>query len=118
MPRLRTTLGLLLLLAGPAAPGAAPGIPPPLSVPRAAGPVTADGELGDPGWTGAAVIDTFWETSPGNDVPPDVKTTAWVTSDDRYVYIAVKCDDPEPRKIRAPYADRDNVWREAGTTAS
>ena len=51
-------------------------------------------------------------------MPPDVKTTAWVTSDDRYVYIAVKCDDPEPRKIRAPYADRDNVWREAGTTAS
>ena len=58
---------------------------------------------------GAAVIETFWETSPGNNVPPKVKTTAWVTYDDRYFYIAVKCDDPDPRKIRAPYVDRDNV---------
>ena len=109
MPSLRTTLGLLFLLAGPAALGAEPGVPPPLPVPRATGPITADGELGDPGWTGAAVVDTFWETAPGNNVPPKVKTTAWVTYDDRYVYIAVKCDDPEPRRIRAPYADRDNV---------
>ena len=109
MPRLRTTLGLLLLLSRTAAPGAEPDVPPPLRVARATGPVAVDGELGDPGWAGAAVIDTFWETAPGNNVPPKVKTTAWVTYDDRYVYIAVKCDDPEPRKIRAPYADRDNV---------
>ncbi len=109
MPRLRPAFGLLLLLAGPAAPGAEPDVPPPLPVPRGVGLVSVDGDLGDPGWVGAAVIDTFWETAPGNNVPPKVKTTAWVTYDDRYVYIAVKCDDPEPRKIRAPYADRDNV---------
>jgi hypothetical protein len=68
-----------------------------------------DGELGDAGRVGAAVVDTFWETAPGNNVPPKVRTTAWVTHDDRYVYVAAKSDDPEPGKIRAPYADRDNV---------
>lgn len=109
MPKLRSAFGLLVLLARPAASAVEPEVPPPLHVPRAAGLVAVDGELGDPGWVGAAVIDTFWETAPGNNVPPKVKTTAWVTYDDRNVYIAVKCDDPEPQKIRAPYADRDNV---------
>ncbi len=109
MQRIRPALAVLLLVVCPLASGAEPDLPPPLAVPRVTGPVTVDGDLGDPAWQGAAVIDTFWETNPGNNVPPKVKTTAWVTYDDRYFYIAVKCDDPEPRKIRAPYVDRDNV---------
>jgi len=109
VPRIRPALAVLSLFVGHLALGAEPGLPPPLAVPRATGPVTVDGDLGDPAWKSAAVIETFWETSPGNNVPPKVKTTAWVTYDDRYFYIAVKCDDPEPRKIRAPYVDRDNV---------
>jgi len=59
------------------------------------GLITIDGDLGDAGWKKAAVIGAFWETSPGNNVPSKVKTTAWVTYDDRYVFIAVKCDDPD-----------------------
>ncbi len=109
MPRSGPALAVLLFIVCPVASGAEPGLPPPLAVPRVTGPVTVDGDLGDPGWKGAAVIDTFWETSPGNNVPPKVKTTARVAYDDRYFYISVKCDDPDPRKIRAPYADRDNV---------
>jgi hypothetical protein len=83
--------------------------PPPLEIQRAAGAITVDGRLSDPGWSGAAVIDRFWETQPGDNVEPPVKTAAFVTYDDRFFYIGIDCRDPDPGKIRAPYVDRDNV---------
>ncbi len=86
-----------------------PPIPPPLALPRAGGVVTIDGDLGDPAWQGGAVIDSFYETAFGDNREPIVKTTAYVMYDDRYFYLAVRCDDPEPAKIRAPYVDRDQV---------
>ena len=102
-----------LLLAGlpmlAAAEEPAPPVPPPLLLHRAPGPIVVDGDLSDPGWKAAAVIDTFFETVFGDNRAPEVETVAWVTYDDRYFYVAVRCDDPEPRKIRAPYVDRDNV---------
>jgi len=82
---------------------------PPLQLTRAAGPITLDGDLSDPGWKDAAKIDTFYETSPGDNLPARVKTTVWLTYDERYLYIGVKCDDPDPSKIRAPFVERDQV---------
>jgi hypothetical protein len=81
----------------------------PIQIHRTSERITVDGDLSDPGWKGAAVVDRFYETSPGDNVEPQVKTTAYVTYDDKFFYIGVKCDDPEPGKIRAPYVDRDNV---------
>jgi hypothetical protein len=86
-----------------------PPVPPPLTLPRASGPIVIDGDISDPGWKGAALIDAFFETVFGDNRAPIVTTVAWTTYDDRYFYIAIRCDDPEPRKIRAPYVDRDNV---------
>src|SRR3954449_1620920 len=83
--------------------------PPPLTVHRAAAPISVDGDLSDAGWKYAAKIYQFYETSPGDNTPPKVQTTAWITYDDRYFYIGVRCDDPHPEKIRAPYVERDNV---------
>jgi len=83
--------------------------PPDLPIPRTAGLITVDGDLADPGWQGAAVIDRFWETQPGDDVEPPVQTIARVTYDDRFFYVGLDCRDPHPEKIRAPYVDRDNV---------
>ncbi|HVG22849.1 MAG TPA: DUF5916 domain-containing protein, partial [Thermoanaerobaculia bacterium] len=83
--------------------------PAPLTVRRSDVAVTLDGALDDPAWQSAAVIDQFYETSPGNNVPAKVKTTAYITYDAKYFYIGVKADDPEPAKIRAPYVDRDGV---------
>jgi hypothetical protein len=102
------------LLAGSLAPAAfaAPAAPeerPSLRVKRAAGPIKVDGILGDPGWQGAAETATFYEVSPGDNIPSPVKTTAWITYDDKYFYLALRCDDPDPSKIRAPFTERDNV---------
>jgi hypothetical protein len=38
-----------------------------------------------------------------------VKTTAYVTYDDRYFYVGFRCDDPDPSKIRAQYVERDRI---------
>jgi hypothetical protein len=103
----------LLLWAGLSAVAAAdeptPPVPPPISLPRVSGPIVVDGDLSDPGWKGAAVVDAFFETVFGDNRAPSVTTVAWLAYDERYLYIAVRCDDPDPRKIRAPYVDRDQV---------
>jgi hypothetical protein len=90
-------------------PPAAPPPPPPIHMHRAEGAITVDGNLDDPGWKNAAVIDRFYETSPGNNAEPKVKTIVHLTYDDRYFYIGIRCEDPDPTKIRAPYVERDGV---------
>jgi hypothetical protein len=77
---------------------------------RTIGPIEVDGDLSDPGWKDAAQIEEFFETNPGDNVPPKVATTAWVTYDEKRFYVAIRCDDPDPSSIRAPYVDRDNVY--------
>ena len=81
MPAVRLHVTVLALLFASVAGGAEPA--PSLAVRRAQGEIRLDGDLSDPGWQGAAVLDPFWETQPGDNVPPRVKTTAWVAYDDR-----------------------------------
>jgi hypothetical protein len=110
MPEVCPAAVVVALLAAATAASAEPA--PSLLVHRAAGEIRLDGDLSDPGWQGAAVIDQFWETQPGENVPPKVATVAWVTYDDHNLYLALRCEDPEPSRIRAPFVERDDV---AGT---
>ena len=98
---------LIALVPVPAA--AAPAPTPPMDIRRATGAIAVDGDLADAGWQGALTFDNFVETSPGDNVPAKVKTTVWLTYDEKYFYIGVKADDPDPSKIRAPFVDRDQV---------
>jgi uncharacterized protein DUF5916/cellulose/xylan binding protein with CBM9 domain len=82
---------------------------PPIQIHRAEGAIRIDGDLADPGWNHAASISAFVEGQPGDNTPAKVKTVAYLTYDDRYFYIGVRCEDPNPQKIRAPYVERDNV---------
>ena len=111
---MRTARPSLLSLFAIAAPLAAsapptPAVDPPLTVPRLSSPVTIDGRLSEPAWKDAAVLDTFYEVNPGDNVPPKVRTVVYLAYDDRFFYIGLECDDPEPDKIRAPYVERDQV---------
>ncbi len=54
----------------------------------------------------------FYEISPGDNTPPKVKTTAWITYDDAFLYVAIKCDDPRPQEIRAQHVERDHVYND------
>ncbi len=80
-----------------------------LTVSRTDAAITVDGNLDEPAWSEAAVIDSFVETAFGDNRPPTVRTVAYVMYDSRYFYVGVRCDDPEPGQIRAPFADRDQV---------
>lgn len=82
---------------------------PVIHVARATGPITLDGDLSDPAWRDAARIETFYEYNPGDNLPPKVRTLAWLTYDSEAFYVAVQCDDPAPEKIRAPFVERDHV---------
>lgn len=90
-------------------PVTAPPPPGPLRIPRTSAPIQLDGDLTDAAWQEAAVIDRFYETSPGDNVEPKVRTVAYLTYDARYLYIGIRADDPNPRSIRAPFVDRDGV---------
>ncbi|HEX4824016.1 MAG TPA: DUF5916 domain-containing protein [Candidatus Polarisedimenticolaceae bacterium] len=89
---------------------AAPAEPPyTVKIARATGPIVVDGDLSDAAWKDCAPIDKWWETNPGDNIEPKVRNVGRMTYDDRYLYIGLEFDDPDPKKIRAPYADRDNV---------
>jgi hypothetical protein len=51
---------LVLLFVAAVASADAPPPPGPMNVPRTDAPVTLDGDLSDPAWQQAAVIDTFY----------------------------------------------------------
>ncbi len=76
---------------------------------RAASPVKVDGQLDEPAWQSALVIDVPYEWQPGDNTPPPVKTDFLLTYDDDYLYAAWRAFDPNPAEIRAHLMDRDSV---------
>jgi Domain of unknown function (DUF5916) len=107
-PVLPILLSLLPVAAADPAQGA--GEPPPeVHIHRAAGPIEIDGDLSDPGWRGAAEVDTWYETSPGDNVAAPVGSRAWLTYDDRYFYAAFEFAEPDMKSLRAPFGDRDSI---------
>ncbi len=106
----RLVLGVVAALSiGIVAAEDTPYSPPPIAISRATGPIVIDGDISDPAWKDAQPITKWWETNPGDNVEPKVKNVAWLVYDEKYLYAAFEFDDPEPKKIRAPFADRDNV---------
>jgi hypothetical protein len=88
-----------------------PNVTPDLNVLRSRGAIDIDGEIGDPGWRGAARAGHFIETSPGDLVPPPFQTEVLVTYDDDHLYLAfIAADDPE--QVRATLCDRDAIFQD------
>lgn len=71
--------------------------------------ITVDGNLDDPGWRDATVVDHFTEFEPGENIRPGVKTEAFVTYDRSHLYIAFRAYG-NPEKIRASLQDRDAMF--------
>lgn len=85
------------------------GIPPatPYSVSQTQAKIKIDGLLNDTAWQEATVIELPYEYFPGDNTPAPVKTQCLVTYSKRKLYVAFRCFDPEPQKIRAHLMDRD-----------
>jgi hypothetical protein len=87
----------------------APEPPYPIIVRKATGPIVVDGDLSDAAWKDTTPIEKWFETNPGDNTEPKVRNVGRMAYDDKYLYIGLEFDDPDPKQIRAPYADRDNV---------
>jgi hypothetical protein len=72
-----------------------------------------DGVLNDSAWQGPALALGDWLTyNPLNGDRLPQQTEVHATYDDRYLYFAFHCLDPEPDKIRSTLSRRDNLWND------
>jgi len=51
---------------------------PEIPVTRAAAPISVDGDLSDAGWIGATRMGTWYETRPGENVDPKVRSAGYL----------------------------------------
>lgn len=84
-------------------------LPSGIQIHRSRGPIVVDGDLSDPGWQGATRTDVWYETKPGDNVPPRVANVGYLAYDARFLYAGFEFADPDPHRIRAPLGDRDTV---------
>jgi hypothetical protein len=82
----------------------------PFNVPMTADKIVIDAKLDEPSWQKALPFELNYETDPGENISALVKTEVLVMHDDKNIYFALRCYDPEPSAIRAWYADRDNYF--------
>jgi Domain of unknown function (DUF5916) len=106
----RTAFVSLLAVAAarPAGAQAAPASPE-LHIARATDPIHVDGDLSDEAWRTATRVEKWYEIEPGDNIEPPVKSTAYLAYDDRFLYIGLDFQDPQPGEIRAPLGDHDAI---------
>lgn len=78
-------------------------------VARATSDIKVDGLLDEQAWDDAVEIAVDLEWFPGDNAVPPVETFAYMTYDDRNIYVAFKCLDPDPSQIRAHLMKRDEI---------
>jgi hypothetical protein len=98
-------LALLALAAGPAA---ADERPADVTVPFVESGVTVDGALDERAWQGAAVLDGFVQTRPGDNTAPSRTTVVLLAYDAAALYVGVRAAD-HPGSVRATLARRDDL---------
>ncbi|MFB0566521.1 MAG: sugar-binding protein [Candidatus Aminicenantaceae bacterium] len=86
-------------------------LPPPknFKVTMATSEINIDGVLDEEAWEDAVVINLPYEWMPGDNITPPVDSECMVTFDKNKLYVAFRCFDPEPQKIRAHLMDRDAI---------
>jgi len=82
---------------------------PTITIARAPSGIVVDGDLSDPAWKSATRVDKWWETNPGDNTEPKVKSVGYVMYDDKYFYAGFELDDPNPKQISSPFNDRDHI---------
>jgi len=80
---------------------------------RVTTPPSIDGILDDESWQGPPLSLTEWLTyNPLNGDKLAQETEVRVVYDDRHLYFAFHCLDPEPGKVRSTMSRRDNLWND------
>ncbi len=66
-----------------------------------------DGDLSDPVWQKAAVVDEFYQLEPDEGRPASERTVVRILYDENNLYFGIMCFDDEPGKITAKIKARD-----------
>ena len=57
--------------------------------------IVLDGNLDEPAWQRAPLLDKFWEISPSDKIPAKVRTEARFAYDRQALYVAIRAFDPD-----------------------
>jgi hypothetical protein len=82
----------------------------PHQVPRTEETIQVDGILDEPAWERALPLELGFETWPAENQPPPANTVCLFTYGGGHLYVGCRAGDPNPRKIRARFSDRDTAW--------
>ncbi len=96
----------------PQAAGEAAAERPTYAIHRTDAEITIDARLDEAPWKGRPTFELAYETNPGENVPPEVRTEFWLTYDAERFYVAVVAHDPDPGSIRARLTDRDSAFQD------
>jgi hypothetical protein len=78
---------------------------------RVTTPPVIDGTLDDAVWQGPALPTGPWASyNPLHGAAIPQQTHVWIAYDDRFLYVAFKCDDPDAKQIKTSITRRDNIW--------
>ncbi len=81
-------------------------------LPQVSGDIKVDGNLDDVLWQQALHIALDYETRPGENISPPVKTDAYLMQNGSQLLVAFRAHDPEPDAIRAYLRDRDSAYND------
>ena len=80
---------------------------------RVAAPPVIDARLDDDDWKSPGLPLSDWKTyNPLNGDSMAQKTEVHAAYDDRNLYFAFRCIDPEPAKVRGSLSRRDDMWND------
>lgn len=72
--------------------------------------IVIDARANDPAWDSAPVVEDWVVYWPAPDAVPEVHARARMVTDERGLYVFYEVIDPEPDRVRARIAKRDDVW--------
>jgi hypothetical protein len=82
----------------------------PYEIPEVTSDVRIDGVLDEDVWRDALSLELGYETSPGENIEPKVRTEVLLASSMTHLYVAFRAYDPDPSAICANITDRDNMF--------
>jgi hypothetical protein len=82
---------------------------PHFTIKEAVSKIKIDGVLNEEAWKHPVKIKVPYEWTRGGNRPAPVETECLVTFDEANFYVAFRCFDPDPKKIRAHLMDRDQM---------
>jgi hypothetical protein len=81
-----------------------------LELPYIEAEIKVDAVLDEKIWQQALKVELNYETSPGENTKPKVKTEAYLFENGDTLYVGFKAFDDKPQEIRDYLSDRDNIW--------